>query len=167
MVITQRARIGKGKLNTSLAATLSQTELVGDINTSPLLEGKEDIYFDETSRIFLEKAVPRTKVNLTFNYNVGDFNVMLRNVYFGSVDEATNVEANMQTFAPKVVTDLSLSYAFSKNLNLSLGANNLLDVYPDMSIEANQSSGRFLYSRRSPQFGINGRDVFARVSFNL
>ncbi len=167
LVITQRARIGKGKLNTSLAATLSQTELVGDINTSPLLEGKEDIYFDETSRIFLEKAVPRTKVNLTFNYNVGDFNVMLRNVYFGSVDEATNVEANMQTFAPKVVTDLSLSYAFSKNLNLSLGANNLLDVYPDMSIEANQSSGRFLYSRRSQQFGINGRYVFARVSFNL
>ena len=167
LVITQRAKLGKGRLNTSLAATFSQTELVGDINTSEQLEGKEDIYFDETSRIFLEKAVPRTKVNLTFNYNIGKFSTMLRNVYFGTVDEATNVEENMQTFAAKVVTDISLSYAFSNKAKLSLGANNLLDVYPDLSIEANQSSGRFLYSRRSQQFGTNGRYVFARVSFNL
>lgn len=167
IVLTHRAHVGSGRLNTSLAATFSQTNLVGDIKTSPQLVGKESIYFDRTSQIFLESAVPRQKINLTFNYNVGKFNAMLRNVYFGSVDEATNSEANDQTFAPKVVTDISLSYKMTEKLRLSLGANNLLDVYPDLSIEANQSSGRFLYSRRSQQFGTNGRYMFARLSLDL
>ena len=167
IVLTHRANIGSGRLNTSLAATFSQTNLVGDIKTSPQLAGKEDIYFDRTSRIFLESAVPRQKINLTFNYTSGKFSTMLRNVYFGSVDEATNSEANDQTFAPKVVTDISFGYKLTSKLRLSLGANNLLDVYPDLSILANQSDGRFLYSRRSQQFGTNGRYAFARLSLDL
>ena len=44
---------------------------------------------------------------------------------------------------------------------------NVLDVYPDLNIAANQSSGRFLYSRRSQQFGANGRYVFGRLSFDF
>jgi iron complex outermembrane receptor protein len=167
IVLTHRADIGEGRLNTSLAATFSQTNLVGEVKTSPQLVGKEDIYFDRTSQIFLESAVPRQKINLTLSYNVNRLNIMLRNVYFGSVNEATNSEANDQTFAPKVVTDLSFSYKMSSKIRLSLGANNLLDIYPDLSIEANQSSGRFLYSRRSQQFGANGRYLFARLSLDL
>jgi iron complex outermembrane receptor protein len=92
---------------------------------------------------------------------------MLRNVYFGEVNEATNNEANDQTFAAKVVTDISVGYKLTEKLRLSVGANNLFDVYPDLNIEANQSSGRFLYSRRSQQFGANGRYAFARLSLDL
>jgi len=166
VVLTHNAWIGKGKLRTSLAGTFSKTEL-GDIKTSEQLKGKESIYFDETSRIFLEKSVPRTKVNLTFNYSAGKFHALLRNVYFGEVEEATNNPANAQLFAAKVVTDFSIGYELMDNLQLTIGANNLLDVYPDMNIAANQSSGRFLYSRRSQQFGANGRYVFARLQFTI
>lgn len=166
IVLTHDASIGTGSLRTSLAGTFSKTEL-GEIHTSDALKGKESTYFDETSRIFLENSVPRTKVNLTFNYKVGKFNAMLRNVYFGEVQEATNNVDNFQVFSAKVVTDLSLGYEIFENLNLTIGANNLLDVYPDMNIEANQSGGRFLYSRRSQQFGANGRYLFARLQFSI
>jgi iron complex outermembrane receptor protein len=44
----------------------------------------ETTYFNEESRIYLEQAVPRTKVNLSNNLTVGKLNV-LRNVYFGEV----------------------------------------------------------------------------------
>ncbi|NJC27208.1 TonB-dependent receptor [Neolewinella antarctica] len=111
--------------------------------------------------------MPQTKVNLTLNYKLNKFDVFFRNVYFGSVDEATNEELNNQEFAGKVVTDLSLGYAISERLKFTLGANNLLDVYPDKNIEANRSSGRFIYSRRSQQFGSNGRYMFGRVQFTL
>ncbi|MFT6149139.1 MAG: iron complex outermembrane receptor protein [Saprospiraceae bacterium] len=167
VVLTHRANLGSGRLNTTLAATFSQTELIGDIKTSPLLEDKKDTYFDRTSQIFLESAVPRQKINLTLSYSTGKFNMMLRNVYFGEVNEATNNEANDQTFAAKVVTDISVGYKLTEKLRLSVGANNLFDVYPDLNIEANQSSGRFLYSRRSQQFGANGRYAFARLSLDL
>ena len=167
VVLTHRANLGSGRLNTTLAATFSQTELIGDIKTSPLLEDKKDTYFDRTSQIFLESAVPRQKINLTLSYSTGKFNMMLRNVYFGEVNEATNNEANDQTFAAKIVTDISVGYKLTEKLRLSVGANNLFDVYPDLNIEANQSSGRFLYSRRSQQFGANGRYAFARLSLDL
>jgi iron complex outermembrane receptor protein len=42
-----------------------------------------------------------------------------------------------------------------------------LDVYPDEADPAFQSSGRFVYSRRSPQFSLGGRHVFGRLAFTL
>ncbi len=167
VVLTHDLRLGKGSLKTSLAGIFSKTEQVGDIQTSDQLEGLEDVYFDETSRIYLEEAVPRTKVNLTFNLTLGKFNGFLRNVYFGEVTEATNNIDNMQVFSGKAVTDLSLGYFIFPQLNLTVGANNLLDIYPDEAIPANQSDGRFLYSRRSQQFGFMGRFAFARLIFTL
>ena len=93
----------------------------------------------------------------------------MRNVYFGEVTEATTTVANQQVFGTKVVTDLSLGYNFSESMTVTIGANNLLDVYPDMADPAfnNRSSGRFDWSRRAQQFGVSGRFLFARLSFNL
>ena len=67
----------------------------------------------------------------------------------------------------KIITDLSIGYKFTPALNVTIGANNLLDVYPDEADSQFQSSGRFIYSRRSPQFSFGGRHVFARLSFTL
>ena len=170
LVITHKATFGNNmRLKTDLAGTFSKTEQVGGINSSQILKdaGQEGTYFPEDSRIFLEEAVPRTKINLTNSLTTGKFNVFLRNVYFGEVSEATNTVANQQTFSSKIVTDLSLGYKATEDLTLTVGANNLLDVYPDRAIEVNRSDGRFDWSRRSQQFGIGGRFLFARVSFNL
>ncbi|MCB9054087.1 MAG: TonB-dependent receptor [Lewinellaceae bacterium] len=167
VVITHDLRFNGGTLKSSLAGIFSKTEKIGDVQTSAELQGLEDVYFDESSRIFLEQAVPRTKVNLTFNLTLGKVNAFLRNVYFGEVTEATNNIDNQQVFAGKVVTDFSVGYHLTPQINLTIGANNLLDVYPDENIPANQGSGQFLYSRRSQQFGFMGRFAFARLIFNL
>ena len=153
-------------INSTLAATFARTTLQ-NVNTSGVLAGLENTYFDQTSRIFLESAVPRVKVNGTVDVAVQNFNVFLRAVYFGPVDEATNNLDNAQTFDGKVVTDLSVGYRPNDRIGFTVGANNLLDVYPDLNILANQGDGQFLYSRRSQQFGANGRYLFARLRFNL
>ena len=73
-----------------------------------------------------------------------------------------------QEFAPKTVTDLSVSYEISRFFTITAGANNLFDEYQDLhKHSSNMSSGRFMYSRRVQQMGFNGRFVFARVSFNI
>ncbi|EAR13406.1 ferric enterobactin receptor [Polaribacter irgensii 23-P] len=170
VVISHKARLGNStRLKSDLSGTFSQTRQVGGIKSSQILKdaGQENTYFPEDSRIYLEEAVPRTKVNLTNTLTTGKFNIFFRNVYFGKVSEATNSMANQQNFSSKVVTDLSLGYKATENLTLTVGANNLLDVYPDRAIEANRSSGRFDWSRRSQQFGVSGRFLFARVSLNL
>lgn len=170
VVIDNNLNLGNGlKLKNSLAATFSKTNRVGDIHASPILEsaGQVSTYFDERARIYLEEAVPHTKVNLTNILTVNKLNIMLRNVYFGKVTNPTNTVANQQVYSAKIITDLSVGYFLSKGINLTVGANNLLDVYPDKNIEANQSSGRFVYPRSAIQFGFGGRFLFARLLFNL
>ena len=169
------------RLRSDLAATFSKTEQDGDIKASDRLRnaGLVNTYFDQTSKIYLERAVPRIKLSLSNTLDMYGFNVYLRNTYFGETTEATNEELFDENLDPlsgievepvydgKIVTDISIGRNLTENLNLTIGANNLLDVYPDESDELFQSSGRFIYSRRSPQFSYNGRFLFARLGFTL
>jgi iron complex outermembrane receptor protein len=170
VVLTHQASLGsKWRLKNDFAATFSETKQVDDIHSSQVLvnAGQESTYFDAGARVYLEDAVPGLKMNLANTLSSKKLNFFLRNTYFGEVTEATNNVANQQIYSAKVVTDLSLGYNFSDSFKLSVGANNLFDVYPDKTIAANSSSGRFIYSRRSQQFGTAGRFLFARLGFTL
>ncbi|MFK7932861.1 MAG: TonB-dependent receptor [Saprospiraceae bacterium] len=180
VVVSHSALLGDGLvLRNDLAAAFTQTEAETDSNgdvivkASDLLreKGLVGTYFDQQSRIYLEQAVPRTKITLNNSLSVNKLTIYLRNTYFGETTEATSADLSDASidffYSPKVITDLSLGYGFSENLLITIGANNLLDVYPDIADPSFQSSGRFLYSRRSPQFGFGGRHLFARLSFTL
>ncbi len=172
IVLTHNARLGsKWKLKNDFAATFSETKQVDDIHASQVLvdAGQLDTYFNEQSRIYLEDAVPGLKINLSHTLSSNKVSFFLRNAYFGEVTQANNDLSNQQVFAAKVVTDFSLGYNFSEALKISVGANNLFDVYPDKVDPSNSdySSGRFAFSRRSQQFGIGGRFLFARLGFTL
>ncbi|SFG22080.1 iron complex outermembrane recepter protein [Salegentibacter agarivorans] len=171
-VITHNAIFGDNfKLKSDLAATFSKTKQVGDIKASPELEraGLVDTYFPEDSRIYLEEAVPRTKVNLSNSLIAGKFNFFLRNVYFGKVTEAVSDPLRQQEFDGKVITDLSIGFKATNALTLTIGSNNIFDIYPDAADPAfgNRSDGRFDWSRSAQQFGFSGRFLFARLSINL
>jgi iron complex outermembrane receptor protein len=112
---------------------------------------------------------------------------MLRFVHFGEVvyldptinpEAAANFPTNAfnnntrqtldQTFSPKLVTDLTVSYKFTDKIALYVGANNLFDVYQDVHEHANNMSlGRFVFSRRVQQMGFNGRYAFGRLAISL
>ena len=171
-VITHNAIIGDDlRLKSDLAATISKTKQVGDIQASPELERADlvDTYFPEDSRIYLEEAVPRTKVNLSNSLIAGKFNFFLRNVYFGKVTEAVSDPTRQQVFDGKVITDLSVGFKATDALTLTVGSNNIFDIYPEAADPAfdNRSSGRFDWSRSAQQFGFSGRFLFARLSINL
>ena len=88
VVISHRMMLGQGaSLSNDLATTFSRTEWDQDagINASPLLEekGLVSTYFDQTSRIYLEQAVPLTKVTLSNTLSVGPWSFYLRNTFFG------------------------------------------------------------------------------------
>lgn len=176
LVVTHKANVGTNMtLKNDLAATFSKTKKVGPIKASRVLEdaGLVNTYFQEDSRIYLEEAVPRTKINLSNTLSAGNFNVFLRNVYFGKVTEATSNLDLQQVFSAKVVTDLSVGYKLTDNLLVTVGANNLFDIFPDLASKDidgkgnNRSTGRFDWSRSAQQFGLGGRFLFARLSVNL
>lgn len=180
VVITHDALIGTNvKLKSDLSGTFSKTKKVGGIKASQVLEdaGLVSTYFPEDSRVYLEESVPRTKINLSNSLTTDKFNVFLRNVWFGEVTEATSVVANQQVFGSKLVTDLSFGYKVTGSTTVTVGANNLFDIYPDRAAQDlqpdvagdqnNRSGGKFDWSRRAQQFGIGGRFLFARLNIIL
>lgn len=176
LIVTYLINFNSGlRLNNDFSATFSKTQQVGEIHSSQILKdaGLEETYFPEDSRIYLEEAVPRTKMILTNSLGGKKYNVFLRNVYFGEVTEATTDLDRQQVFGSKIVTDLSFGYNLTESTTITVGANNLFDIYPDRASEEfadggnNRSDGRFDWSRRAQQFGIGGRFLFARLSIAL
>lgn len=176
IVLTHKATFNNNtQLKTDLSGTFSRTKKAGATKSSKVLEnaGLVGTYFPEDSRIYLESAVPNTKINLSNNLTFGKYNIFLRNVYFGEVTEATTNTIRQQVFSSKVVTDLTFGYKVKEDLTLTIGANNLLDIYPDRASKSfsdggnNRSSGRFDWSRRAQQFGVGGRFLFARIAFSF
>jgi iron complex outermembrane recepter protein len=180
------------------AGNYNINQVTSPIKATAALVGKENTYFNREDRSRLEVVNPNAKVTFSVNWKHNKWWAMLRNVYFGEVkyidpnvdlgiDKKPLLDANYdviptkfldkntgeaktldQTFAPRLVTDLSVGYQIHKLLNVSIGANNLFDVYPDLQTHSeNQAYGRFLYSRRVSQFGFNGAFYFARLRFDL
>jgi iron complex outermembrane recepter protein len=168
VVINQKGDLSDNlSLSNTLAFTFSETDIDNvNIPSAIAAAGLDDTFFDKTSRIYIRKAVPRVKGNLSHNLKIGEnFNIFLRNAYFGEVTEATN-SPTPQTYGGKIVTDLTFGYNLGENTRITVGANNLLDVYSDQTVDF-RSGGRFIYSRRSQQFGTNGRFLFARLNFTI
>lgn len=168
VVFTYGTRLGAGSFRADLSGTYGYTQQVGGVMASEKLKGKENIYFSRASRIYLERTVPREKINVTLSYTLRRFNVFLRSVHFGSVEEATNDPNFYQTYSAKVVTDAAVGYKLTKAFKVSVGANNVFDVYPDLVANPNNTTNnQFRYSRRATQFGYNGRFLFARLELSL
>lgn len=178
VVIAHNIRVSGLKLDNSFAVNLSQTRRVGDIHSSGLLQSAnlENTYFSEKSRVYLEEAVPRVKASLSHTLSWKNASFYLRNTYFGKVTGADIIDANgdgiagpneHQQITAKIITDLSLAYQFTKNVGLTIGVNNLFDIYPTKNLPGSTNNDQFVYSRSTSQFGQNGRYVFSRLSFNF
>lgn len=178
IVIAHNARFSDVKLDNSFAVNFNQTKKVGSTHSSGLLQSAnlENTYFSEKSRVYLEEAVPRVKASLSNNLSWKNATFYLRNTYFGKVTGADIIDTNgdgivepneHQKIAAKIITDVSVAYQFTKNVGLTLGVNNLFDVYPTENLPASTNNDQFVYSRSTSQFGQNGRYVFTRLNFNF
>lgn len=178
VVISHNARFSGFKLDNNFAINLNKTKQVGDIHSAGLLQSPqlEKVYFSEKSRVYLEEAVPRVKASLSHTFLWKNTTFYLRNTYFGKVTGADIIDVNgdgiidfneHQQIGDKIITDLSAAYQFTKNVGLTIGVNNLFDIYPTRNLPASSNNDQFIYSRSTSQFGQNGRYVFARLNFNF
>lgn len=184
VVANYRNDLGKGAITLTAALNLNQTEVQGQVKTPPLLAGREEQLFNREEISRLEVVQPRSKLILSALYELGKFAFTLRSTRFGEVqflhpndgnpanwvvNEFTGeVETRDQSFSAKFVTDLDIAFKPTTSLQLAIGANNLLNVYPDkLTHSANTSLGRFVYSRTAANFGVRGMFLYGRVSLKF
>ena len=184
LVASYSTLLGTGALNLSAAANVTGTS-VDDImipggliaaferaNGRQATDGErtaiETLLFDREARNRLEDALPRTKLSMSARYSRGELNALLRATNYGPVEYKPNNPDNDETFSAKTVLDLDLSYPVWPGVRLTVGANNLLNTFPDEhEKESNIGSRGFTYSRRVTQFGTNGGFYYARLGLDL
>jgi iron complex outermembrane receptor protein len=156
-------RSGNSKFNASLGFNINTNKITG-IHVPTQLKGQERIFFSPNDSTLIVKGTPHTKTNLSLTYSYKKFSVLLRNVYFGAVDRNDFPFGEEQQFKGKVVTDLSFSYTVNP-LTLTIGANNLFNIYPDKQIYDNSYFGVFKYA--PVQMGTLGSFFFGRLTLNI
>ena len=158
--------LGDDKLDLSLGINLNKTK-VNSINKSEVFTKNGIDIVDDRDVVFLTKGTPNRKVILSGTYKTGRFGFTARGSNFGEVTDAreTIADGSYQVFSPKTVFDLSIAYNVSDNFSITAGANNIFDTYPDMLFSPNVR-GEVIYSRRTNQFGTQGRFLNLALNYN-
>lgn len=189
-----------GNLTSTLAANFTDTGFDRIAGTPEALAalGITTELFDRRSQVRLAEGVPQSKVAIDFSWVKGPWQINLTNTRYGEVSQADllnqtraqvdalvegfNVElvplANgnfdiIETFGPKIITDISVAYDLTRSLTLRFGVDNIFNILPDEQIattvesqlagaRGSDNTGIFPFSYLSP-FGVTGAYVYGSV----
>ena len=154
---------------------LGRTTLSAVFNhTNTTLKNIESSVIDEFRIATLEDGLPNTRWNFSINHRADRWHLMGRVNYFGSFwdsEDGRNAADLGHVTAPwlypaysgKALLDVELGIPFGDDVTLAIGADNLLNTYPDMN-----DFGAFTVGNRYGQFspfGFNGAYYYTRINY--
>lgn len=178
IVNTYRTELGNmGSANFSLSANFNKT-IFTHIDT----DSTGGSFIGRSRQGDLSEGTPRNKFIANVLWNRDAFNVNLRATRYGTIVYRTSSEVYYnenyesctagsagcaygyvdEVLTPKVIFDLEVGYRLGKRAKLSVGANNLLNTYPNKLKPVNRTSGS-LYNSYSP-YGISGGFYYGRLN---
>jgi len=130
-----------------------------------------EVRYGEVSLVALPSATQAQIDALTPGYDVS-----FRPAVPATVGGTTTNQQVIQTFGAKWLTDLDVTYHYNKMITISVGANNLFDVYPDENLRSKvignvafngtDNVGIFPYNSISP-FGFNGVFYYTKLALRF
>jgi iron complex outermembrane recepter protein len=164
-----RMPVGNGTLELNLGANYTQNKITRVAPLPAVLQGRPtDVtsILDLVTTLGIEKERPDWRGTLTGNYSLARFHALGRVSYYGGFTSAQPSFTDAETYGGKTLVDTEIGYRFNQ-INLSIGARNLFDVYPDqMQKEFNNNDRTFPWAAASP-FGYNGRYLYTRAEIVL
>ena len=142
--------VGRGVtvLDASLSRTLTTVE---DFTPGgPLADAKEIKDY--------EFGLPRDRAIVSVRHDAGPISAVARFNYFGGWYDSEEDE----DFGGYGIADVSVSYQLRRGLRATVGADNVLDAYPELNPNRFTGLGN-MYSQYAPG-GFNGRFVYLRVT---
>jgi iron complex outermembrane receptor protein len=166
---------GGGTVGLTASANFTKTEVIR-VNLPASLEplfGDDPaqlrtFFFGRLAQNRLEDSVPRQKGTAAIRYAKEGLGGLLRANFYGPVAFKPDNPDNDERFGAKVLFDVDVTYQITKNVMFGIGADNILNTFPDQQTkEANISSGRFIYSRNVTQFGQNGGFYYGKLQLTF
>jgi len=143
--------------------------LVGNINDMKIDKVKNgdldaETFFGNREKAFLLASAPDSKFGLNLTYAKNKFDGGLAFTRFSKVVLVDYADEE-DVYNPRLVTDLTLGYRLSKNLKISIGSNNLFNVYPTKQDEQGNTEAGGYWD--AVQMGFSGAYYYARLGFNF
>ena len=156
-----------GSFSATAGANFNKTEVTA-IPAIPTLTSltPPPVLFARTNVLTFEEGTPKDKFTGQLNWENGPFEATLRAVRYGEVLVPSNTPSLDYTLSPKTLIDLEARYTWNELVTLSVGADNLLDEYPDAAPRGLNGTGNTPFSTYSP-FGYSGRFVYTRATVNF
>jgi len=163
-------KLGEGKINLNAAFSSMVTTLRANRKTDTGVE-----VADAVATLFITDGLPKDKLIVSANYDINKLGVLLRVSRFGKVSDPTSTLAVKptdpnavlyQVFSEKTVADIALTYRATKSLGITFGVNNIFDEYPDL-LQVPQTTNEVIFSRRTNQFGTQGRFLNLAVNYKF
>lgn len=158
---------GFGRFNFNLAWNNGNTEIkrLPGANTVSSLQNPP-VLFARVRQYIITNSTPENKGSFAVDWTGGKWSANGRATYYGDVIDSASVYTNDIHTGDKTLIDLSASYKIAGKTSVTVGADNVFDVYPDKTVASLQGSqGALAFTRFSP-FGFNGRYVYARLTHN-
>jgi iron complex outermembrane receptor protein len=164
--------LGPGSLLLSAAYNKSDTEVTHIDPNPPELDaipglGTDNVVFGVEERNTIETASPDDKLILSAHWTTDRWSVLARGTRWG---EATRVFAfdscAVQTYGSEWGVDLDVEFAVTPKLRVALGANNVLDEYPDLSNGCINYFGNLPYDVLQP-ITFNGAFYYLRTTYSF
>lgn len=154
-VVSYNHRVGSGRLSATAAYSYTDTRVTSGslISANSLMQ-----------RTIFEKGIPKHNATGTITYDLGKLSLLVRGRYYGPwTDSSGNATGDIfQRFGGMAFFDASIGYALNSRTQVRVGAENILNSYPDKALF--QASRGLVYSRNSP-YDTNGGNYYARVEF--
>lgn len=156
-----------GTFSATLGANFNKTEVTA-VPAIPVLSGLSPapILFGRVNVLTLEEGAPKDKSTGQVNWEHGPFEATFRAVRYGEVLVPGTTAATDYTLSPKTILDLKGRYTWNDRVTLAVGADNILDEYPDAAPIGLNGTGNTPFSTYSP-FGYSGRFVYTKATFNF
>ena len=174
VVLAWKKKFGDSNLAATLVGNINHMT-IGDVKNGTL---DKETFFGEREKAFLLASAPANKFGLNLNYDKKWFNAGLAFTRFSKVELldyqmyedvadygsfADQIKAATDTYNAKIVTDLTLGFKLNKSSKLSIGANNLFNIYPDQQDDWVEAGGYW----DAVQMGFSGAYYYARLGFTF
>lgn len=166
VVATYNHRIGSfAKMDWNIGYNYNKNIITNIIDNPPELSAINFALFDRLSQANLTENLPKTKFYIGNLLSIGDFSLNTRVIRYGKVASLQNDSTRDRFFSAKWMTDAELTWKVNDTLALSVGANNLFNVYPDANGIASTANGSGFYPTTTP-YGFTGGYYYGRITLS-
>ena len=153
VVVNYKGDVGPGALDAIVAYNYNETVVEG---------GTTSVVTNAQQRRVFEEGRPQQNATASVSYDLGKFATQVRARYYGPWTDSTGNTTGLifQEFGSITLFDLAFTYEVNDTVSLKVGAENVLDEYPEEAIF--QANRGLIYSRNAP-YDTDGGQYYVRL----